>query len=434
MTQTGSRFAPPANATNAASLAAQKAQEIAAKLSKTLTGIPSARSTQAWPVQGGGGGNSVIVNVPVEKVGLVIGKSGTMIREIQESSGARLQLDSTGEPTRILRISGPAQSVEIAKARVEGLISQTTYATRISRPSKTIQIPSQCVGFVIGKGGETIKKISQDTRCRMQIETEEEALRLGHTAPMPGHQNLQLVGSQEAVNHAEAVVAELLQRKQGNMGNAGGSYGATQQQGYQLRTQPYPAYMPPQGYAQLPQQAYALPAQGYQQNQMQGYGAYTPQYAAYASQAAPPQSVPGYPQPGTPATQQPYMPYQAPQQSATGNQQTGQPQGQNPQQPSAGQIPGAQSSMQNAQHINPGHMAPNFQQGNAAGVGPNPQAMPPAYMPYNPQHLNPGMPPSAEITNKQMGQMGVPPSQINNAVANEMPKTNQQAYSGANQY
>jgi len=433
MTQTGnaSRFAPPASTPNAAEVAAQKAQEIAAKLSKTLTG--SAGSVQAWPVSGGGA-NSVILNIPVEKVGLVIGKAGTMIREIQESSGARLQLDSTGEPTRILRISGAAQSVEIAKARVEGLMNQPTYGLRISKPSKTMQIPSECVGFVIGKGGETIKRISQDTRCRMQIETEEEALRLGHTPPMPGHQNLQLVGSAEAVANAEAVVTDLLQRKQGMTGNVGGAYGATQQQSYQLRAQPYPAYVPPQGYAQVAQQAYALSAQGYQPNQMQGYGAYTPQYAAYASQAAPPQSTPGYPQPGTSATQQPYISYPTPQQPNTGNQPTGQPQEQNPQHQSAGQIPGAQSSMQNAQHISSGQMGPNYQQGNTAGVAPNSQTMPPAYMPYNAQHMNPGMSPSAGMPNKQINQMGVPQSQTNSSVGNPMPNISQQAYPGTNQY
>jgi len=438
-----SRFAPASNISNTAAAAAQKAQEIAAKLSMTLTGKSSSGGVQqVYPVLGGG--NSVTIDIPVEKVGLVIGKAGSMIREIQQSSGARLQLDSTGEPTRVLRISGFGQSVEIAKARIEGLINQPTFTMRTWKPTKTLQIPCECVGFVIGKGGETIKRISQETKCRMQIEDDEEATRLGHALPTPGHQNLHLIGSNEAVSNAEAQVTDLLQRKQGFGGSGGISYNPYQQPAPQLRAQPYPAYIPQQGYAQIAQQAYPPSTQVYPPNQMQGYGAYTPQYAAYTPRPAEVQPAPGYPPSYTPATPQTYSAYPSQaQQSATVGQYPAQPQNlqptqtyqQNPQQTPAEVTPYGQSGIQNVQHTNPGNMGHNLQQTAGAGMVQNPQetSAPPTQL-STPQ-MNPDMLSGVGMPNiNQYGQIGLQPHPGQSPQVNQTPNMNQAPHAGTHQY
>jgi len=307
------RFADgPAN-NDGAAIAAQKAQEIAAKLSQTLTGSSTG---QAWQtsLNNVGGSDSITMDIPVAKIGLVIGRSGSTIREIQDTSGARLQLDSAGEPTRILRISGSAQGVEIAKAKVQALLDKPTFGSKAPLgPPKTMQIPSEVVGFVIGKGGETIKRLSHETGCRLQIENEEQAREAGHNPPMPGHQHLHLVGSQEAVISAERAVKELLERKQsGNIGRTG--YGPQHQQSYIMRAQPYPTYVPNQGYAQFAQQAYTLPSNaisGYP-GQMQGYGCYPPQsgLTGYPAQINPQQVQFGYAQPFQSNISQPSQSYQ----------------------------------------------------------------------------------------------------------------------------
>jgi len=437
-----SRFAPAPNISDTAAAAAQKAQEIAAKLSMTLSGKSSSGvAQQAYPVLGGS--NSVTIDIPVAKVGLVIGKAGSMIREIQQSSGARLQLDSTGEPTRALRISGFGQSVEMAKARIEGLINQPTFTMRSWKPTKTLQIPCECVGFVIGKGGETIKRISQETKCRMQIEDEEEAKRLGHALPTPGHQNLHLIGNPEAVGNAEAQVMDLLQRKQGGFGGGGGlSYNAYQQPVSQLRAQPYPTYIPQQGYAQLAQQAYAPSTQMYPPNQMQGYGAYTPQYAAYTPRPAEVQPAPGYPPSYTPATPQTYSAY-PPQQSATLSQYPPQPQNlqptptyqQNPQQTPAEVNPYGQSGIPNAQHTNPGNMGHNLQQTAGAEMVQNPQETSGSPTQLSNPQMNPNMQSGVGMPNiNQYGQIGLQPHPGQSPQINQTPNMNQAPHAGAHQY
>jgi len=374
---------------NPGDAAAVKAQEIAAKLSQTLTGQqPYLNNTDSV---------SITMDIPVEKVGLVIGRAGTTIRNIQDTSGSRLQLDSTGEPTRLLRITGSQASVEMAKSRLQNLLCAPTLAGGFQpfRPSKTIQIPSDCVGFVIGKGGETIKRISQETGCRLQVEDDDEAKRLGHTPPVPGHQNLHLVGTNDAVARAEASVMDLLQKKQQSMGRGG--YNGQQPQAYQLRAQPYPAY--PAQYAQVTQQAYAVAPQGYAPQQMQGYGSYAPQamYASYPPQI--PQQQ--YPQAYT-AAPQAYS-YPPPQQPAAPagqapGYQTQIPQGYLPnvQQPAVGEAPGDKqttAAMPNAQQI-PAGMTPN---GAYTGIPPNAQFI-----------SQPGMP-----NMQQVGHTSAAPSPIN---------------------
>jgi len=277
-TANSNRFADDPTDNDGAAVAAQKAQEIAAKLSQTLTGSSVGQTWQPSTVNANGS-ECITMDIPVEKIGLVIGRSGATIREIQDTSGARLQLDSVGEPTRILRISGSAQSVETAKVRVQALLDKHTFGSKVPLgPPKTMQIPSEVVGFVIGKGGETIKRLSHETGCRLQVENEEQARQAGNNPPIPGHQHLHIMGTQEAVANAERAVKELLERKRsGNIGRAG--YGAQHQQAYIMRAQPYPSYIPNQSYAQFAPQTYALPPNGVPgyPGQLQGYGSYTPQ-------------------------------------------------------------------------------------------------------------------------------------------------------------
>jgi len=281
------RFADAPTNTDETAAAAKKAQEIAAKLSQTLTGMPTEQVRQS-PAIGAGGSECVTIAIPVEKIGLIIGRSGSTIRNIQDTSGAKLQLDSFGEPTRLLRISGSVQSVDAAKAKVQGLLNQPTYGAKI--PPKTIQIPSEFVGFVIGKGGETIKRISQETGCRLQVENEEKAREAGHNPPIPGHQHLHLIGTEEAVSSAERAVKEILERKQGGIGGGAG-YGPHHQQAHVMRAQPYATYAPNQTYGQFAPQPFMLPSNaipGYPAH-LQGYGSYVPQsamtgYQPYISQ------------------------------------------------------------------------------------------------------------------------------------------------------
>lgn len=74
-----------------------------------------------------GGRNFVEIMIPGPKVGLIIGKGGETIKQLQEKSGAKMVVIQDGpnqEQEKPLRISGDPQKVEYAKQLVYDLIAE----------------------------------------------------------------------------------------------------------------------------------------------------------------------------------------------------------------------------------------------------------------------------------------------------------------------
>jgi len=163
----------------------------------------------------------VFFSVPSDRVGLLIGKGGAKIREIQERSGARMDIAKLSEPAtphlREVRLSGGKEQIAIAREIINKLVTTSaSFGLKPNshhasvNPNKTIQIPSTTVGLVIGRGGDNIKKIIQETSCTIHIEKDAEAQKAGRTPPQKGFQNVYLKGTDEAVELAEKAVMELV--------------------------------------------------------------------------------------------------------------------------------------------------------------------------------------------------------------------------------
>jgi len=128
------------------------------------------------------------IMVPGDKCGLVIGKSGDVIRGIQDATFTTMFLlqDSTlpGEQPKPLRIIGKPENVAKAKQMVEqivatenvkgiGLRQVQRFVVQHKAPVYTkLIVPSTSVGMIIGRNGETIRTISQQTGARIQFDKE----------------------------------------------------------------------------------------------------------------------------------------------------------------------------------------------------------------------------------------------------------------------
>jgi len=258
--------------------AALKAKQVADMISRTLVNVQQ----PAAPLN-----SKNIMMIPSNKVGMVIGKGGSQIRDIENTTGVRLQLDATGEPNRKLWIQGSDESVTRARAKIEDILS-TTFGGRANlNPTKIVSIPSEKVGLLIGAGGSTIKRFSQDHSCHLKVVSEEEAVRTRQQVPEKGFQHLHIIGTAEAAANAEKAVLEFLNSP--SMGAGRGGYGAYQQQVYQQRVQPYAAYSP-QNYGALIQ-AYTNVGQPY----MNAYP-YAQPGQMYPPQGYNPQAIPGFQQ------------------------------------------------------------------------------------------------------------------------------------------
>lgn len=119
--------------------------------------------------------------IPDKFVGLVIGKGGEQIARIQKESGCKVKISNIrpdpvpggpNPPDRIANLSGSREAIEQAKRIIDDIVSRgkTVDGTSVgSNPyamgglagkSIDVMLPSAKCGLIIGKGGETIRRIS----------------------------------------------------------------------------------------------------------------------------------------------------------------------------------------------------------------------------------------------------------------------------------
>ncbi|KAL2343847.1 hypothetical protein Fmac_005132 [Flemingia macrophylla] len=117
------------------------------------------------------------------RVGAIIGKSGFLIRTLQEATGARIRiLDDTwpDSPDRVILVTAPAAALsfdtELSQAqaallkvfdRVIDVAAGTEVDDRVV--SCRLLAATWQVGAVIGKAGKVVEKIRLDTGCKIRV-------------------------------------------------------------------------------------------------------------------------------------------------------------------------------------------------------------------------------------------------------------------------
>lgn len=238
------------------------------------------------PTRPGLGANSYTeMMIPGSKVGLIIGKGGLTIKQLQERTGAKMVVIQDGpdqEMEKPLRISGDPQKVEHAKQLVYELIQdkgneQSPQSNNRSQNQNSMQdhgaaypgaggrgnnnggdqievfVPKAAVGVVIGKEGGMIKKIQADTGCKLQF--------LQTKGDGPGDRRCIVQGTKQQVDDGKRMIEDLIDsvlRRNNNSGGGGndnwnnsGSGSNYQQQSQHQQSQP-----PAVGGIQVVQQQY----------------------------------------------------------------------------------------------------------------------------------------------------------------------------------
>lgn len=165
--------------------------------------------------------------VPQERVGAVIGGHGTVIRSLQERSGATIQVhnEKVQGDHKLFTIYGTYAQYDTAAKLVKEIVERprpsAPSASSVSsdrshyanlgdhnaRPTemcKTVYVPSRCVGLVIGRNGETIRNLQDRSGAIIKVTRNEEAT--------PGAENRSILisGTEEAITHAHRLVSEIV--------------------------------------------------------------------------------------------------------------------------------------------------------------------------------------------------------------------------------
>merc|ERR1719186_740685 len=202
---------------------------------------------------GGGGGASYEMMIPGHKVSHIIGKGGEIIKRIQEETGARMRVIQENESPadeKPLRITGSEESIEHAKARIIEILEAEQDWAKTGGPrgggggrggfggrggggrgggsgwpsgdrfggggggetTEYVSVPANKTGLVIGKGGDTIQGISQQSGAHCEVDR--------NAPPDAPEKTFIIRGSPEAVERARNMIYE----KVGRQGGGGGGY------------------------------------------------------------------------------------------------------------------------------------------------------------------------------------------------------------------
>ncbi|PWW73802.1 hypothetical protein C7212DRAFT_220849, partial [Tuber magnatum] len=165
--------------------------------------------------------DSIQILVPDRTVGLIIGRGGETIRDIQDKSGCHVNIVGEAKSQngqRPVNLIGSPQAAEDAKRLIMEIVESDNAGTGpppgMSRPDRggapggggggrlteTIRVPIDAVGMIIGKGGETIKEMQSSTGCRINVSSQ---FQQGDP-----EREIALAGTREAIARARIAIEE----------------------------------------------------------------------------------------------------------------------------------------------------------------------------------------------------------------------------------
>ncbi|KAK5908786.1 hypothetical protein CgunFtcFv8_016814 [Champsocephalus gunnari] len=157
-------------------------------------------------------------------VGRIIGKGGAKIRELEESTGARIKVNK-GDYEGEVVLMGSSEAQQKAKEMIEELVSDSNSQNASGGPGRgnfgdeksdssqpvIFTVENGLVGRIIGKGGAKIRELEESTGARIKV----------NKGDYQGE--VVLMGSSEAQQKAKEMIEELV--SDSNSQNASGGPG-----------------------------------------------------------------------------------------------------------------------------------------------------------------------------------------------------------------
>ncbi|MCC6252337.1 MAG: polyribonucleotide nucleotidyltransferase [Bacteroidia bacterium] len=95
----------------------------------------------------------VVLEIPKEFIGAVIGPGGKIIQEIQRESGAQVSIEEIGNIGRVEISSPDKQSIDMASSRIRGIVAVPEVGETYSGKVKSIMAFGAFIEFMPGKDG-----------------------------------------------------------------------------------------------------------------------------------------------------------------------------------------------------------------------------------------------------------------------------------------
>lgn len=166
------------------------------------------------------GEDSLQIMVPDRTVGLIIGRGGETIRDLQERSGCHINIVSENKSVNGLRpvnLIGPPAAARHAKELILEIVDSDNRngnnpaggrggrndgfgGPGVEKVNDSIFVPSDAVGMIIGKGGETIREMQNMTGCKINVSQS--------SGPGEVEREIGLVGTRDSIARAKRAIED----------------------------------------------------------------------------------------------------------------------------------------------------------------------------------------------------------------------------------
>ncbi|KAK4035323.1 hypothetical protein C8A01DRAFT_48473 [Parachaetomium inaequale] len=187
------------------------------------------------------GEDSLQIMVPDRTVGLIIGRGGETIRDLQERSGCHINIVSENKSVNGLRpvnlIGAPAAARHAKELILEIVDSDSRNGNNPANArggrndnyggggggggggghdkiNDSIYVPSDAVGMIIGKGGETIREMQNMTGCKINVSQS--------SGPGEVEREIGLVGTLDAIAQAKRAIEDKVDAARQKSAGGGG--------------------------------------------------------------------------------------------------------------------------------------------------------------------------------------------------------------------
>ena len=167
-------------------------------------------------------GESRTIMVPSKTVGLIIGKRGESIKDIQDRSHCHVNImteDHNINGLRPVHLIGTTQQAAMAEQIIMDIVHtdakalphETAAIRDVSKPIQNnartsnekltinIKVPSEAVGMIIGKRGEAVRDMQDTTNCKINV---------SQPTGSDIEREIELIGSPYSIQQAEAAIQE----------------------------------------------------------------------------------------------------------------------------------------------------------------------------------------------------------------------------------
>lgn len=154
---------------------------------------------QHEPVQKAALTPSCTVKVDQRWVGFVIGQGGENLKHIRDVTGVSIQIDQAMKDKgySIVQVFGPKEGADRAVLMVEAKLAEVDPTRQLQGEIEEIKVDQGLVGYMLGKGGETLRAIKLESGAAITIDQGTKDL---------GYSILRIVGEEHAKKAARDLV------------------------------------------------------------------------------------------------------------------------------------------------------------------------------------------------------------------------------------